>query len=853
MEEEKKNEIQELHGDFLDVLGMGISTDYKRIIDVVAAIKNINKIEKTSLSKENITEKTKDRRIRQVLESYDVIEEFEDSETEKQNEDVESEEISEAEVEQTEAIDASEVAQPTSEVKEENTQTPEMEISKDEQEAQKRSLRQAAYEETKQRYTMNREKTLGYLSKNIDVLLERVRAAKKENAKGQKRGQEFETENIYYDDVIDILRKHHRYVRNQIKEIEKAHQSEMVTDDIVPENTIEEENIGDSTFELAPEVDDGTETIQINPSEPEKFTEQEFNDILTRVRAGENLESIAKDYAKSQEESQEPEKSYFDKAPEEEIDSSHFELAPEEEQEDKSHFELADEEGEGIKIETKTPAEEYEEKSHFEIVQEEQEDKSHFELADEEGESIKIENKAPAEEYEEKSYFELAPEENKEEKPVARVVAHKVRGKRTAGEHIWVKNAEEQNLAEDFEWTYSEGESQENEETINVNPQTEIEAEPAQNIESLQETEPVQTEETVVASNEPEKTVEETVVEPVTQAANKPKSAQRVEYVYVKSPKEIKEVATPKPAEKEEPTTDTAEREPQESITDEKDTEPAQNDQENNLSQLENWASVIIAGASSGRKIEDVLKGDKATNSIIEKIQKGEMNINDAKKALNKKLAENGKTDEKLIATVEKYLIQRTNSAKANDKETAIEKTSWFTKFKNFFKSIPGKIKEKISGKAKAEKVSTDTAKDKETGSSKDNGYFPGATLGVKVGNHFIGDKEAVNDANVRKTEFSVQRPGNNEKTTYIQGNIGTSLPKDLKKVDETVKDGKRNVTYIQNGLENTPKENMVKYTVKGPNGEITNLYTRGSRTTNVIDNKTKEGKTEASSRDDGR
>ena len=82
----EKNVKQQAHGDFLDTLGVDISGDYKRVIDVIAAIKSIDRIEKRSLARKNIKESTKLKRMAEMSENYDVVEAWLNEELEKEKE-----------------------------------------------------------------------------------------------------------------------------------------------------------------------------------------------------------------------------------------------------------------------------------------------------------------------------------------------------------------------------------------------------------------------------------------------------------------------------------------------------------------------------------------------------------------------------------------------------------------------------------------------------------------------------------------------------------------------------------------------------------------------------------------------
>ena len=123
------------------------------------------------------------------------------------------------------------------------------------------------------------------------------------------------------------------------------------------------------------------------------------------------------------------------------------------------------------------------------------------------------------------------------------------------------------------------------------------------------------------------------------------------------------------------------------------------------IKQLDDWASQVVTKVNKGEKIEDVLKENITTEAIIENIKKGDININDAKKAINNKcVKENGQIDEKLTAAIAKYLIQRTNIIKTHNIETGdimiavsskdlIRKPTLWEKVKSFFKGIGSKIK----------------------------------------------------------------------------------------------------------------------------------------------------------------
>lgn len=120
----------------------------------------------------------------------------------------------------------------------------------------------------------------------------------------------------------------------------------------------------------------------------------------------------------------------------------------------------------------------------------------------------------------------------------------------------------------------------------------------------------------------------------------------------------------------------------------------------NSMEQLQGFAKNVVLKSSQGKKAEDVLKESSEIDKIAEEIQKGNITINDVKKAINdKSVKETGKTNEKLATTVGKYLAQRANSINSsyvtisfNNKDLIAKKSLW-DKIKDSFKNIGNKIK----------------------------------------------------------------------------------------------------------------------------------------------------------------
>lgn len=254
---------------------------------------------------------------------------------------------------------------------------------------------------------------------------------------------------------------------------------------------------------------------------------------------------------------------------------------------------------------------------------------------------------------------------------------------------------------------------------------TEQVVEPKEEVVKAEEkTDPEIRKQNKVVNRKPETPVKQEVIQQTSQSFAKPRGENvRQQFVNKEDKKEVQsktnKIEATKPKNRVYPSSLTSEQSSETKLEEPhtyaemnsaKKSEPVKKVAEENttsesIKQLDDWASQVVTKVNKGEKIDDILKENITTEAIIENIKKGDININDAKKAINNKcVKENGQIDEKLAAAIAKYLIQRTNIIKTHNIETGdimiavsskdlIRKPTLWEKVKSFFKGIGSKIK----------------------------------------------------------------------------------------------------------------------------------------------------------------